>query len=95
MKKQSKKKSDSPRSGQFETSAPDSTLREWIARKAYELHEKRGWVHGLDVVDWLEAERVVLAETNAETRTETDVKAMTPPPGKNMATRPRSILDQP
>lgn len=72
MKKQSNKKSNSTRSGLFETGAPESTPRERIARKAYELYEKRGWVHGLDTEDWFEAERVVMAETNAETRTETD-----------------------
>jgi hypothetical protein len=30
-----------------------------IAEVAYELHEKRGWKHGNDLQDWLEAERIV------------------------------------
>jgi hypothetical protein len=33
-----------------------------IAEKAYGLYEKRGRVHGADVEDWLEAERLVLGE---------------------------------
>ena len=30
-----------------------------VARVAYELWERRGWAHGSDVSDWLEAERIV------------------------------------
>ncbi len=67
MKKQATKKTDSPKSGLPETAASDSPLCERIERKAYELYEKRGRVGGLDVQDWLEAERLVLAETKAET----------------------------
>ncbi|MBI3994711.1 MAG: DUF2934 domain-containing protein [Nitrospirae bacterium] len=79
MKKQSNKKTDSPKSNLSETGAPDRALREQIERKAYELYEKRGWVHGLDIGDWLEAERSVLAETKTETkvRTKTRTKAET------------------
>jgi hypothetical protein len=33
-----------------------------VARKAYELFEQRGREHGLDVADWLEAERSVEEE---------------------------------
>jgi hypothetical protein len=35
-------------------------LYEEIKIVAYELHEKRGRVHGYDLDDWLEAERIVL-----------------------------------
>lgn len=35
-------------------------LFEKIQKKAYELYEKRGYSHGNDVSDWLEAERIVL-----------------------------------
>ena len=35
-------------------------LYEEIAKVAYYLHEKRGRVHGYDLDDWLEAERIVL-----------------------------------
>lgn len=36
-------------------------LQEEIARVAYELYLKRGCVHGHDLDDWLEAERIVLS----------------------------------
>lgn len=32
-----------------------------IARRAYELHERRGRGHGQDLEDWLEAERQILS----------------------------------
>jgi hypothetical protein len=35
-------------------------LHSEIVKVAYELHERRGWKHGQDVQDWLEAERIVL-----------------------------------
>lgn len=36
-------------------------LHEEISKVAYELYLKRGCVHGHDLDDWLEAERIVLA----------------------------------
>lgn len=33
-----------------------------VAEKAYDLYERRGCCHGQDVDDWLEAERIILAE---------------------------------
>lgn len=41
--------------------AQDDRLYDEVSRIAFELHEKRGRVHGCDVEDWLEAERIVLA----------------------------------
>jgi hypothetical protein len=41
------------------------TADEFIARvrmKAYEIYEKRGYSHGQDLDDWLEAERIVKEE---------------------------------
>jgi len=35
-------------------------LRERIAQRAYELHERRGGRHGSDWEDWLQAEREIL-----------------------------------
>ncbi len=35
-------------------------LYDEVAKIAYNLHEKRGKVHGYDLDDWLEAERIVL-----------------------------------
>ena len=36
-------------------------LHEEIAKVAYELYAARGCIHGWDLDDWLEAERIVLA----------------------------------
>lgn len=33
-----------------------------IAKRAYELYEHRGWRHGQDLNDWLEAEQEILTE---------------------------------
>ena len=38
---------------------------EIIRRRAYELFELRGWHHGHDVEDWLEAEAEVLGKKTA------------------------------
>ncbi|MBI3001433.1 MAG: DUF2934 domain-containing protein [Deltaproteobacteria bacterium] len=43
-----------------------TSLRERIAKKAYEIYERRGGQPGDEVADWLEAERLVQAETKAE-----------------------------
>ena len=45
------------------------TADEFIARvrmKAYELYEKRGYTHGKDLDDWLEAEQIVKKELGIE-----------------------------
>ncbi len=42
-----------------------------IARVAYELYEKRGKAHGHDMIDWLEAERIVMKTSAPGTRGET------------------------
>ncbi|MEM7828319.1 MAG: DUF2934 domain-containing protein [Candidatus Aenigmatarchaeota archaeon] len=41
-------------------------LHDEIAKVAYELFLKRGCVHGHDLDDWLEAERIVLARYQAQ-----------------------------
>lgn len=33
-----------------------------IAKKAYELYEKRGRGHGLDKVDWFQAQHLIILE---------------------------------
>jgi hypothetical protein len=38
----------------------EKALHDEIARVANELYEKRGRVHGNELKDWLEAERIVL-----------------------------------
>ena len=37
-------------------------LRTRIAARAYAFYERRGYEDGYDLEDWLEAERVILAE---------------------------------
>jgi len=37
-------------------------LTQKIQQKAYELFEQRGYSHGNDLSDWLEAEKIVKAE---------------------------------
>jgi hypothetical protein len=51
-------------------------LHDEIARVAYELYEKRGRAHGLDLKDWLEAEKIVTEKHERhgrETEQQTDV----------------------
>jgi hypothetical protein len=39
--------------------SPSQDMQEKIRQKAYELFEKRGYGHGNDLADWLEAEKMV------------------------------------
>lgn len=43
-------------------------IQQKIEKKAYELYEQRGGAHGNDLNDWLEAERIVLAEISQSKR---------------------------
>jgi hypothetical protein len=95
MKKPSNKRTDSSKSSLSGTTIPDSALRERIELKAYELYENRGWVHGLDSEDWLEAERLVLAETKAAAKTDAVTKAKTPGRERTIASKSGSVLDRP
>ena len=47
-------------------------LYDEIMRVAYDLYEKRGRAHGHDLVDWLEAERIVLERHAKEIEKEAD-----------------------
>lgn len=49
-------------------------LHEEIAKIAYELYLKRGCVHGHDLDDWLEAERIVLARHAGQEIEEPDIE---------------------
>jgi len=40
----------------------EEEIKEKIEKKAYELFEQRGCGHGNELGDWLEAERIVMAE---------------------------------
>ena len=42
----------------------DSELISKIQKRAYELYVKRGFNHGNDLADWLEAERIVKRQLN-------------------------------
>lgn len=42
--------------------SPAGELYADIAKRAYELYERRGWGHGNDLSDWLEAEQEILRE---------------------------------
>lgn len=66
-------------------------LREEIARAAYYLYERSGWLHGRDTEHWFEAERLVmgrLEQKSGEAAMETAVPA--PPAKKNKAVRRRA-----
>lgn len=49
-------------------------LHEEIAKVAYELYLKRGCVHGHDLDDWLEAERIVLTRHAGQEIEEPDIE---------------------
>ena len=40
----------------------DAEFAKRVEAKAYELYEKRGYQHGCDLDDWLEAEQIVRDE---------------------------------
>ncbi len=44
----------------------DPNLQKKVSEKAYELYQKRGEVHGNDLADWLEAERIVQEEIHSK-----------------------------
>lgn len=57
-------------------------LRDLISRRAYELFELRGSLHGYDRDDWLQAESEILMEVPVEvTETETGFTVLAKAPG--------------
>jgi len=52
-----------------------------IAREAYGIYEARGWQHGNDVEDWLEAERRLTAFLSSGSPIASDSSVR--PPAKN------------
>lgn len=52
--------------------ADEKGLYKETEKLAYEIHEKRGKVHGYDLDDWLEAERMVLERFAKEIETRID-----------------------
>ena len=51
-----------------ELAVSEQELRERIAQRAYDFYQNRGETHGRDVEDWLEAERLVLAQFEEDRR---------------------------
>lgn len=49
-----------------EPTISEGEVRTRIAEKAYQLYERRGRISGQEVQDWLEAERVVMAELGSQ-----------------------------
>ncbi len=48
----------------------DKLLHQRIAEKAHELYECRGCCHGRDLEDWLEAEKLVVADIELQNQPE-------------------------
>lgn len=59
----SKKASSSKGSSGSSNSNCQCDYRSLVAKKAYELYAKRGYSHGNDLGDWLEAEKSVKSST--------------------------------
>jgi len=51
----------------------EKNVYEEIARVAYDLYEKRGKVHGYELNDWVEAERIVMKRHAKEIEHEAEV----------------------
>lgn len=65
-----KKSPNAAPSASTEAVLADNVLHERIAEKAYDLYQKRGQIHGHNLEDWLNAERMVLAELKARAEDE-------------------------
>ncbi|MEW6163306.1 MAG: DUF2934 domain-containing protein [Nitrospirota bacterium] len=51
-------------------------LQDEIAKVAYEIYEKSGWIEGRDLDNWLEAERIVM-ERYAKEKKKSEKKTAT------------------
>ena len=58
-------KAKTPKKG---TRKNEKTIHELVAKKAYEIYEKRGMGHGKDLDDWLEAESIVMGKKKNKRR---------------------------
>ncbi len=52
-------------------------LYEEIAKVAYEIYEKSGYIEGRDLDNWLEAERIVKARLAEEEKKRSEKKSIT------------------
>ncbi|MEO6665478.1 MAG: DUF2934 domain-containing protein [Nitrospiria bacterium] len=77
---------DVPTTRSVEFCIADPSLYERTARRAYELYQQRGEVHGYDVKDWLEAERQIVAQL------EVTAEAAAKPPRRRATTAIPQLL---
>ena len=61
-KKTAGRKAATPKTTSKKSSPSKESAQDKIARVAYELYEKSGYVHGRDIEHWIEAERIVLGK---------------------------------
>ncbi|MFY9270737.1 MAG: DUF2934 domain-containing protein [Candidatus Manganitrophaceae bacterium] len=61
-----KKKKNALKAVPTESVVDNQAIYEIIAKKAYELYEKRGGQPGHDLEDWLEAEQSILSEEKTQ-----------------------------
>lgn len=61
-----KKKKNALKAVPTDSVVDNQAIYEIIAKKAYELYEKRGGQHGHDLEDWIEAERSVLSNEKTD-----------------------------
>ena len=61
-KKTVSEKAAAPKTAAKKSTPGKESVQDKISRVAYELYEKSGYVHGRDVENWLEAERIVLGQ---------------------------------
>jgi hypothetical protein len=55
------------------TKMDEKAIHEMIAKKAYEIYERRGMEHGKDLDDWLEAELIIMGKKRNKKKTITPV----------------------
>jgi hypothetical protein len=65
-KKTAGRKAATPKTTSKKSSPSKVSVQDKIARVAYELYEKSGYVHGRDVEHWIEAERIVLGKKKSK-----------------------------
>jgi hypothetical protein len=65
-KKTAGRKAATPKTTSKKSSPSKESVQDKIARVAYELYEKSGYVHGRDVEHWIEAERIVLGKKKSK-----------------------------
>ena len=88
MAETSRKKGNGRETMRADPPAAPAPIQERVARRAYELFERRGYEPGRDMDDWLEAERQVRGEDRARAAT----AGARPRPAALKGTPPRGRL---